>query len=71
MLWKTTEKMKRARAAAVILVSDQSKAPEPRITLTIWARKTINSAAMGKDQKIICLNPELRHSPIAESSFLT
>ena len=52
--WKTEEMTKRARAAATSLVAFQSKRPVPRSTRTIWARRTIKSAVMGSDQKMIC-----------------
>ena len=49
------ETTNRARLAAVKRVSFQSKRPEPRITLTICARKTIKRTEAGKDQKIMNL----------------
>ena len=47
--------IKRASAAAVRRVSFQSKAPAPRMTRTILARRTIKRAVTGKDQNMMCL----------------
>src|SRR3569623_1234352 len=46
--------MKSASAAAESLVADQSNWPEPKMTRTICARRTIMRESAGIDQKNIC-----------------
>ena len=53
MFCAKSDTVKRARAAAVSLVSFQLNCPAPKMTRTIWARKTIKSTVIGTDQKIM------------------
>src|SRR3989338_9311896 len=55
-----TEMEKMARDAATRRVLSQEKFPEPRITRTICARRTIKRKVAGSDQNIICLAADFK-----------